>query len=267
VQRLPVWKGKLLEQSEETDRPRDPVVGVLLVHGLNGSLHDMAEVRQMLISHGILAESMLLPGHGSVVWDMIPLGWPEWSEAVFTELHALKQRCDIVFLIGHSLGGALCLHAAAHEVVDGVIAMCPPLHMYPWTLPAVRLARLFTPILPTIREDVRDASARRHYTRDVYRWTPMAPVLSMLHFLPILRKELARVSVPTLIFAAVHDHVVPVRDGRETYRLLASVEKSLVILRRSYHVVMKDFDREEVMQKTLDFVQLHARKRLSSSHP
>ena len=227
----------------------------------------MAEVRQMLLSHGILAESMLLPGHGSVVWDMIPLGWPEWSEAVFKELHELKQRCDIVFLIGHSLGGALCLHVAAHEAVDGVVAICAPLYMYPWTLPAVRFARLFTPLLPTIREGVRDARARRRHTLGVYRWTPMSPVLSMLHFLPVLREELSQVTVPALVFASVHYHVVPVRDGREIYRLLASAEKSLVILHRSYHVVMKDFDREEVMQKTLNFVQSHARKRLSTISP
>ncbi|HEY4388625.1 MAG TPA: alpha/beta hydrolase, partial [Ktedonobacteraceae bacterium] len=138
------------------------------------------------------------------------------------------------------------------------------LHMQSWMLPAVRFARLLTPVLPTVREDVRDARARRRYTRDVYRWTPMTPVLSMLHFLPVLRKELPLVTVPVLVFAAVHDHVVPVRDGHEIYRLLGSSEKSLVILRRSYHVVMKDFDHEEVMQKTLDFVQLHAHKRPST---
>jgi carboxylesterase len=256
-----------LEQSKEMTGPRDPVVGALLVHGLNGSQHDMAEIRQMLISHGILAESILLPGHGSVVWDMIPLGWPEWSEAVLKEVHALKQRCDIVFLIGHSLGGALCLHAAAHEAVDGVITMCAPARMFSWTLPAVRFAKLFTPIVPTIREDVRDARARRRYTRDVYRWTPMDPLLSMMHFLPTLRKELARVTMPVLLFASIHDHVVPFRDGHEIYRLLASAEKSLVVLRRSYHVIMKDFDREEVMQKTLDFVLLHARKRQAALSP
>jgi carboxylesterase len=130
--------------------------------------------------------------------------------------------------------------------------------MYPWTLPAVRMVKLFTPVLPTIREDVRDARARRSYTRDVYRWTPMAPVLSMLRSLPILRKELPSITTPVLVFAAVHDHVVPVRDGLAIYRLLGSSEKQLVILHRSYHVVMKDHDRDEVMQKTLSFVQKHA---------
>lgn len=239
---------------------RQPVVGILLVHGLNGSTRDMQELAEFFYAQGMVTENILLPGHGTHVRDMLALGWPEWAQAVLHEVRALKQRCDIVFLIGHSLGGALCLHAAAHEEVAGVITMCAPLHMHPWTGISVRLARRFTPILPTIREDVRDPVARRRYTRDVYRWTPMAPVESMLRFLPHLRTELPTIQVPALIMVALHDHVVPARDGQEIYRLLGSTEKYLVTLYHSYHVIMKDHDREEVFRKAMAFVQHYAAK-------
>ncbi len=235
-----------------------PVVGALLVHGLNGSRLDMTEVQERLSAHGVITENILLPGHGSHVRDMLPLGWPEWTAAVQRELHLLKQRCDRVFLIGHSLGGALCLHTAAHEEVAGVVSMCAPLHLQPWIRPAVHVAKRATPLLPTLREDVRDPDARRKYTRDVYRWTPMAPVASMLEYLPRLRSELPQVTVPVLVLAALHDHVVPVRDGREIYHLLGSKDKHLVTLHHSYHVIMKDHDREEVMTRTLAFVQRYA---------
>lgn len=234
------------------------VVGVLLVHGLNGSRHDLAELAALLQNRGVIAENMLLPGHGTHVRDMLSLGWPEWAQAVRQELHRLKQRCGVVFLIGHSLGGALCLHTAAHEEVAGIVTMCAPLHLHLWTKAAVRLARRFTPLLPTIREDVRDPEARRRYTRDVYRWTPMSPVESMLEFLPQLRAELPRVTSPTLVMTSIRDHVVPARDGREIYRLLGSQEKYLVTFYRSYHVIMKDHDRQEVFEKTLAFIHRHA---------
>lgn len=232
--------------------------GVLLVHGLNGSQRDMDEIFELLTEQGVVTESILLPGHGTHVKDMIPIGWPEWSIFVRDELCRLKERCEHVFLIGHSLGGSLCLHAAAHEEVAGVVTMCAPLHMFPWTLPAVKLAKLVTPILPTIREDVRDPEARKRYTRDVYRWTPMAPVLSMLQHLPEVKQKLPMIHAPALIMAAVHDHVVPVRDGYEIHRLLGSAEKELVILHRSYHVVMKDHDREEVLAHIQSFVRKHS---------
>jgi carboxylesterase len=230
-------------------------VGALLVHGLNGNTHDMDELEMLLQAHGVIVENILLPGHGSDVRDMLPLGWPEWSAAVRCEFYALKERCDHVFLIGHSLGGALCLHIAAHEDVAGVVAICAPLHMRPWLRSAVQFAQHITPFVPTLREDIRDPVARRKYASDVYRWTPMAPVANMLKHLPLLRHELPRMCVPALVIAAKHDHVVPVSDGYEIYRLLGSQEKRLIILHHSYHVAMKDHDKETVFASTLAFVQ------------
>ncbi len=250
----------LQQPNQHTLSNRKLKVGVMLVHGLNGSKHDMEELNDLFYAQGMVTENILLPGHGSHVRDMLPLGWPEWAEAVREELNALKQRCDVVFLIGHSLGGALCLHAAAHEEVAGIVTMCAPITMHPWMMPVIQLAKRVVPLLPTLREDVRDPEARRRYTRDVYRWTPMAPVESMLRFLPQLRSELGQITAPALVMASVRDHVVPARDGRIIYRLLGSQEKHLVTFHRSYHVIMKDHDREEVFAKTIAFVQRHVER-------
>ncbi|GLV58759.1 esterase [Dictyobacter sp. S3.2.2.5] len=232
-------------------------VGVLLVHGLNGGKSDMEELGALLQEQGWCAELILLPGHGTEVRDMLPIGWAEWAQAVREALHELRERCDHVFLVGHSLGGALCLHMAASEQVTGVVTMCAPISMYPGMLAAVRVVKRFTPWLPTLREDVRDKEARRRYARGVYRHTPMAPVESMLQYLPLLRAELPNVTAPILIMTAIHDHVVPARDGRTIYRLIGSQEKQLVTFHRSYHVIMKDHDREEVFERTLAFIQRH----------
>src|SRR5215467_1393306 len=235
-----------------------PAIGVLLVHGLNGSTGDMAELEEILRKKGIITKNMLLPGHGSTVKDMLSIGWEEWAQAVHDELSLLKEMCDIVFLVGHSLGGALVLHIAAHEEVAGVVPICAPLHLHPWLKPAVSVGKYLLPLVPTIREDVRDPEARHRYTRDVYRWTPLHPIESLVQHLPQLRTELQYITAPSLIITSVHDHVVPARDGREIYKLIGSREKHLVTLHHSYHVVMKDHDREEVFDKTLAFVLHHA---------
>src|SRR5215471_16583824 len=116
-----------------------PVIGVLLVHGLNGNLSDMADLEEIFLKQGFIAKNMLLPGHGTKVKDMFSIGWEEWAQAVRDELSLLKESCDVVFLIGHSLGGALVLHIAAHEDVAGVVPICAPLHLHPLLKPAVRL--------------------------------------------------------------------------------------------------------------------------------
>ena len=58
---------------------KQPLIGVLLVHGLNGSRRDFAELEVVLQDRGMLTHNMLLPGHGGNVRDMLSLGWHDWA--------------------------------------------------------------------------------------------------------------------------------------------------------------------------------------------
>jgi carboxylesterase len=58
-----------------TQSSEKPVIGVLLVHGLNGSRRDLEELEMMLQDRGMVTNNMLLPGHGVHVREMIPLRW------------------------------------------------------------------------------------------------------------------------------------------------------------------------------------------------
>lgn len=243
---------------EAASQPKSPAAGVLLIHGLNGSLTDMQEVETVLRKNNLMTRNLLLPGHGGHVREMLELGWPEWSKAVRAEFREMKQQCERVFVVGHSLGGALALHTAAHEDVAGVVSMCAPLHLYSWLLPLIKAAKYVAPLVPTLREDVRDPQARRRYAREAYRWMPMRPIESLMNYLPILCQELPGITAPALIMVAARDHVVPARDGREIYRRIGSSEKYLVTFHHSYHVIMKDHDREEVFAKTEAFILRHA---------
>jgi carboxylesterase len=237
---------------------KQPVIGALLIHGLNGSQHDFAEMEPYFQAQGIVTHTILLPGHGTHVRDLIPIGWSDWATAVRQELVELKQRSEITFVVGHCLGAALALHAAAHEAVDGIVAMCPPLHMYPWIKWGVPVVRRLTPVLPTIREDIRNSKARRGYTGRVYRWTALAPAESLLQYLPRLETELPGITAPALVISSQWDHVIPASDGRKVFQLLGSQDKDLLIVRRSYHVIMKDYDHEEVRERAANFILHHA---------
>ncbi|HEX4206588.1 MAG TPA: alpha/beta fold hydrolase [Ktedonobacteraceae bacterium] len=244
-----------MQQPHSTTPNHHSKVGVLLIHGLNGSRDDMNELTAYLTDHGMLTENMLLPGHGTAVRDMLSLGWIDWACAVREEYRALQEQCDHIFLVGHSLGGALALHLAASEEVSGIVTMCAPLHMTSWLIALVRIASSLIQLVPTVREDINDPDARKRYARRAYRWTPLAPIDSLFRFLPKLRAELPHVTVPTLIMAATHDHVVPVRDGYEIYRHIGAQDKQLLILHHSYHVIMKDHDHEQVFAQTLAFIE------------
>ncbi len=44
---------------------KQPVIGVLLVHGFNGTRQDLTDLETMLQDHGMVTHNMILPGHGT----------------------------------------------------------------------------------------------------------------------------------------------------------------------------------------------------------
>jgi carboxylesterase len=231
-------------------RARSEIPAVLLIHGFNGELVDMAELDAHLRTQGFATRNLLLPGHGTHVRHFARTTWADWSVAVRAAAHDLLTRHSQLVLVGHSMGGALSLHHAARDPrVAGVAVLCPPLRMWPAQVEITAMGRHLFPYLPTWREDVRDPDAHRRYDRHAYRWTPLPAAHSLFSALPSLRGELHHVHCPALVVCARHDHVVPMRDGVEVFRRLGTNDRELLVLERSFHVVMKDLERQAVFER------------------
>jgi carboxylesterase len=234
-----------------------PRMRCILIHGFNGEPVDMRELDVYLAGHGFATTNMLLPGHGSTMRSFAAARWEHWLEAVRMETRDAHARGERVILIGHSMGAALSLAMAALDPrVASVVALCPPLGLDDGV--RARFVRMHhvLPYFPSFGEDVRDRwGARRRYERKAYRWVALATVRSLFGALPELRGMLPDVRCPTLVMAARRDHVVPVRDGIEAYRMLGAREKELLVLGRSYHVVTKDVERHIVFERVADFCQ------------
>lgn len=250
--------------------PRRRSLGVcVLIHGINGSPEDMDGLSEELESAGYEARNLLLPGHGTSVRDFARHGWDEWKQAVEDAVDLTLAAHAPTFVIGHSLGAALALAVASERPrLAGVVAMCPPVRLYEAMSMAVAAARHVTPYLPAWHEDIRDRKgARQRYRRDVYRWTSTQALHTLMSALPRVRRQLPAVTAPALIIAAHHDHVVPVRDGREAYQLIGSERKDLVVLHQSYHAVTKDIERHIVFERVLGFCQTEAERWRADNTP
>lgn len=238
----------------------EPLAICILIHGINGSPEDMDDLGAQLGAHGFEARNMLLPGHGTSVRDFARHGWDEWKLAVEIAVDEALTLGQPVFVIGHSLGAALALAVASERPrLAGVVAMCPPVRLSDAMAIAVSAARYITPYLPAWSEDIRDRKgARLRYRRDVYSWTSTEALHTLMRALPKLRRQLPAIIAPALIVAARHDHVVPVRDGREAYALIGSERKELMVLSHSYHAVTKDVERHIVAERVIAFCQAEA---------
>ncbi|HXN54905.1 MAG TPA: alpha/beta fold hydrolase [Myxococcales bacterium] len=102
---------------------------VLLVHGLGGNAASWLKLVPALSRCCSGVAVVDLPGHGraSLVAGEGPLGTVELAQALGVALAEVAAPGRPVLLVGNSLGGALCLNAAAlaPELVAAVVGLSP----------------------------------------------------------------------------------------------------------------------------------------------
>jgi carboxylesterase len=226
--------------------------GALVLHGFTGNPAEMRGIAEKLADAGLTVELPLLPGHGTVLEDLVPLRWAHWSAAAEEAYTDLAARCSRVVVVGLSMGGTLaCWLAEHHPEVSGIVLVNPlvepPGEQF---RSAVRqLLETGTEIAPGLGSDV----ARPDADIVTYDGSPLAAALSLFDGAGEVALGLAEIRCPVLLLSSRQDHVVPPATGD---RLLASVGGPCerVWLERSYHVATLDFDRDEVEARTVSFV-------------
>ncbi len=248
--------------------PRAATVACLLLHGLYGSPYDFKDFALHLQQHGIAPHNLALPGHDIHHRQAARFGWQDWLHAAAERFDQLAKRYRHVAVVGHSMGGALALALAARDRrVAGIATLCAPMELHRALPSLVRIGKHVIPYIPILSEDISDRAERRLYRqRKVSLWAPVAPIHTLLQALPRLRADLAHIACPALVVAARRDHVVPMRDSLFVHKHIGSAEKELVILERSWHVVMRDVERESVAARIMTFLERLTRKSAGASH-
>ena len=241
--------------------PHAPIDSVrtccLLIHGYNSLPAELDALAERLEAEGFECRTLRLPGDEGSGLNLAECTWDDWTEAVCDAVNDAAHCYESVIAIGHSLGAALALWVAADSpLVSGVVALCPPLKLWPAEAAAIRVARHVVPSVPAWYVDI--TPERRHCTPVIEHAEPampLRPLRGLIAGLRELRSRLDRVICPALVVCARHDHVVPWRDGLEVYCRIASQRKELLVLDRSFHAVLHDVEQDLVERRVAAFCQ------------
>jgi carboxylesterase len=228
--------------------------GVLVVHGFTGNPGSMRGLAEACAAAGFHVEMPLLAGHGTVVEDMVPTGWEDWSRDADAAYRSLAERVDKIVVMGLSMGGSITLWLAAqHPGTVGIVCVNPA--TFPIAdemLAAIRgLLDEGTEIIPGIGSDIADPETKEN----AYPGTPIRPLLSFMDDgLRPLSVRYGDVSVPLLLFTSENDHVVePAQSDQLVAAYGGPVER--VMLKRSFHVATQDYDKELIFDGAVAFAR------------
>jgi carboxylesterase len=228
--------------------------GVLVLHGYSGSPQGVRDWAMHLADAGLTVRAPRLPGHGTSVRELSMTRWPDYFAAASRALDELVERCDKVFVMGLSVGGALTLALAEErpEDISGIVTVNALIQSDRWEakylLPALRF-------LPTWPGGVGNDIKKPDQDEGAYSQVSPRALWSVMQAWPQLRRRLPEIELPALVFVSPEDHTVEPVCSHVIYENLGSPDKELIELPDSYHVATMDNDAQTIFDKSLGFVR------------
>ncbi len=214
--------------------------GVLLVHGFTGTPMSMRPWGEALAAEGFAVRCPLLPGHGTRWQDCNTSTHDQWTTTVGDAFDALSADCDRVFVAGLSMGGTLAIRLAEQrgDDVAGLVLVNPSLLTQRLDAKLLPLLARITPSWAPIASDIKKPGV----VELAYPKLPTRAVLQLRELWAATRADLARVTVPVLVYRSRVDHVVEAVSTEVLLGGITSSDATEVVLEDSYHVATLDHD-------------------------
>lgn len=223
--------------------------GCLLVHGITATPREMRYLGEYLAQQGYTVAGVRLAGHATRPADLRHMRWQDWLASVEDGWHLLQTCTDRVLVMGLSMGGVLALTFAARFPVAGVIAMATPyeIHLEGWQKIMAKVLKPMSYLHPYLAKGPGNwynpaaAQGRIAYPVNVTR-----AFYELRLLLAEMRASLPRVTAPTLLIHSKDDDYVLPENMPKIFNALGSVDKEMVYVEKSQHVITEDGDREKV---------------------
>lgn len=264
--------------------------GVLLIHNLGGTPHELRSVAAGLAERGFTVSCCQLAGHGGTEDDLLATHWTEWYASAESALTELEKQCDVIAVGGLSVGSILALRLAAlnPDRVHGLCLFAPTLRYDGWAIPWYSFLLILGVRLPFLRRlrfadpppyGIKDEATRAmiaepaHGEKSTASGMPRTSLgtLQESYWLTRdIRRRLASIKAPALIMHPREDDVSDLSNTIFLQRHLGGLVECLV-LDDSYHLITLDRQRDIVMNRTADFLsfveRFVARRRPHSDRP
>jgi acylglycerol lipase len=246
--------------------PDGPRAAIVIAHGFGEHSGRYEAVAERLQSDGYAVFALDHQGHGRSSGPRGSISMPTAvADLDQLVLLARDRHPDAdVFLLGHSMGGAIAIrYAIAHgDRLTGLILSAPvaqvdasaPLKLIAHVLAAV------TPRLPVSKIDARTVS-RDPAVVAAYRFDPLVFALvpavtadMLIRHSDSLAGDIGAVALPTLLMWGTEDRLCPPAGSELIARRIGSSDLTATAYDGLYHEIFNEPEREQVLAGLLDWL-------------
>ncbi len=258
---------------EQTWQPRRVSGMVALVHGVAEHSGRYARLAADLCAAGYALTAFDLRGHGrSEGLPTFVRSFDAYMDDLTMFLDRARARCagQPLFLLGHSMGGAVCaLYAIERQpALAGLVLSAPSVRSgldEPAALLAVvRALNAVAPRMPLMRLQSaglsRDMDVVRGYDADplVYRrGLRLATLLAFRDASRRIQAGVERISLPLLVLQGSNDPIVNPEGSRDLAARAGSTDKTLRLYDGLLHEVLNEPEREQVIADLVAWLDAH----------
>lgn len=248
-----------------------------MIHGLGGTSSDFGSLCRCLDAAGFDVETVILPGHGGSPEDLLKVRFTDWTDAVRRSYLAMKQRHDVVHVVGMCMGALLAIEVVKDEghISGSLVVLAPPMFIDGWSLPWYKVMRHFAYLIPPLasrikvheaapygvkNEKIRSIVRARLKRGDAfhYSWVPLKSLREFDELRARARRNLHRVRCSTLVVHARYDELTSPRSAALLASKIGGARQvrnvRVVELKNSYHMICVDNDREHVVGSVIEFL-------------
>ena len=240
---------------------------LLLVHGFADGPSVYAKLAPALAEAGCSVCAMHLSGSGMAADEMEAITLETWRADIDRELSALrsKQPNRPIWLVGHSLGGALVFDAAlrsAHSVAGLVLlapliepsnARSPLLTSRQWFAVLSRALHFSDIVESRLPADLHDASARAQYKTD--RFIHRNIYRSLFDTIDAIANRAADWHGPLLMVVSPTDQIVDTAASTRFFHAACNASPSQLVKHHTGgHVLPLDTDNESLAAQVASFI-------------
>jgi carboxylesterase len=207
-----------------------------------------------MAERGFASFAVEIVGHAASSVDIRETSWKDWYSSVQQGLDLVKSwGMQHILVAGLSMGGAVSALLASQETgIDGLVLMAP----------ALRISGILPKLVPLLKHFMKDREIdleRAQKVYDIKRTKCDVEPVSAYHELFKLQKEvrknLRKVTVPTIILHGTEDKTINPDNGQLAFDLISSDDKELHMIQGGEHVITCHPAREAAFPLINDFIE------------